>query len=255
MTPEHFTNSTWKPDDGPYIVFAAIAASAMALKYEPQRLVIIRESDVAVGVPLSVNSIEVPVGAGVSLAVGMGIANPALKILLLNHFPGPGMTEAAYRQAASQNHNITVLSIGSDFANDGIGQQLANGATFVARTFVGDDRQLTDVLTAAFRHNGFAFISLFNPPSAGAGSTFAEWRQRQFRLQDPAQPASSHWKADDRQQARELAIRHAKRLDTGIFIKTLKPSYQSRLLKKYGSPLVDQPIKRLNIRTYLQKRT
>jgi 2-oxoglutarate ferredoxin oxidoreductase subunit beta len=249
MTP----TDNWHPNDGPYIVFQSIAESFVALKYEPQRVVIIGEEGVSAALP--VNWLMAPQGAGIPMAIGMAVANPALKLVVLQRGQPDMLPESVIRQAARENHNITVARLNYDNEQDGVENYLALGATFVARGFIGDDEQLRQLMTAALRHNGLAFVSIISPEGGAAGQTFADWRQRQFRLQDPSQPAASHWKADDRQQARELAVRVSRRMDTGLFFKTVKPSYQTMMLRKQPVPLVDQPIKRLNIRSFLQKLT
>ena len=40
---------------------------------------------------------------------------------------------------------------------------IMNGATFVARGFSGDPKQLADLMTKAVQHKGFALIDIFSP--------------------------------------------------------------------------------------------
>ncbi len=97
---------------------------------------------------------------------------------------------------------------------------LAMGATFVARTFAGDIKRTKEIMQAAIRHKGFAFVDIVQPCI-----TFFDTREYyQERIE---------WLDDKHNKTRlDSALRVArsvsdKKVPLGIFYQVEKPTFES----------------------------
>jgi 2-oxoglutarate/2-oxoacid ferredoxin oxidoreductase subunit beta len=88
------------------------------------------------------------------------------------------------------------------------------GATFVARGFSGDGKQLIDLIKQAVNHRGFAHIDVFSPcVTFNHDNTYPFFRQRVKRLEDEGHDTSD-WKA-----ACEKAMAWGDTIYTGVFFR------------------------------------
>ena len=116
---------------------------------------------------------------------------------------------------------------------------IMNGATFVARGFSGDVRQLTSLMKQAIQHKGFALIDVFSPCvtfNNDNGHPF--FKERVTRLEDEGHDTSD-WKA-----ACEKAMAWGDTIYTGLFFKVESgKSLGARepVLEKDG-PLAHRPL-------------
>jgi len=85
-----------------------------------------------------------------------------------------GLTKGQFSATADMGSKAKKGAINKDAAIDTISLALLMGATFVARSFSGDKKQLTPLVKAAIAHPGAAFIDVISPCVAfnnHAGST------------------------------------------------------------------------------------
>jgi 2-oxoglutarate ferredoxin oxidoreductase subunit beta len=85
-----------------------------------------------------------------------------------------GLTKGQFSATADAGSKSKRGVTNSDSAVDTVGLALLMGATFVARSFSGDKRQLVPLVKAAIAHEGAAFIDVISPCVAfnnHAGST------------------------------------------------------------------------------------
>ncbi|MFH0952058.1 MAG: thiamine pyrophosphate-dependent enzyme [Patescibacteria group bacterium] len=125
---------------------------------------------------------------------------------------------------------------------------LTVGATFVARGFSGDNKQLTGLITAAIKHKGFSLVDVFQPcVTFNKVNTFPWFFQRVYKLED-----TDH-KTDDYNAAWEKSHEMGDKIPTGIFYQVTKPAYheQVRVLKE--KPLIEQPVKVRDLSEDLKK--
>ena len=67
---------------------------------------------------------------------------------------------------------------------DPIALALASGATYIARGFSGDVKQLADLVAGGIQHKGFAFVDVFSPcVTYNKINTFDFFRQRVYKLE------------------------------------------------------------------------
>jgi 2-oxoglutarate ferredoxin oxidoreductase subunit beta len=73
---------------------------------------------------------------------------------------------------------------------------LAAGATFIARGFSGEQKQLTELIRQAIQHKGFSFLDVFSPcVTYNKDNTFQWFRPRMKKLEDDAAYDASDWMA------------------------------------------------------------
>jgi 2-oxoglutarate ferredoxin oxidoreductase subunit beta len=73
---------------------------------------------------------------------------------------------------------------------------LAAGATFVARGFSAEQKQLTDLIKQGIQHRGFAFLDVFSPcVTYNHDNTYQWFRPRVKKLEDESGYDPSDWMA------------------------------------------------------------
>ncbi len=96
---------------------------------------------------------------------------------------------------------------------------IMNGATFVARGFSGDGKQLTDLMKKAIQHKGFALIDIFSPcVTFNHDNDYSFFKPRVKRLEDAGHDPSD-WKS-----ACEKAMEWGETIYTGLFLQKEQPS-------------------------------
>jgi 2-oxoglutarate ferredoxin oxidoreductase subunit beta len=74
-----------------------------------------------------------------------------------------GLTKGQFSATADKGSTSKVGGTNSDSPIDLVGMALMIGATFVARSFSGDKRQLVPLIQAGLRHKGFSLIDVLSP--------------------------------------------------------------------------------------------
>ena len=99
---------------------------------------------------------------------------------------------------------------------------IMNGATYVARGFSGQARQLIDLIKQAIRHKGFALVDVFSPcVTFNHDNDYKFFKPRVRRLEDVGHDTSD-WKA-----ACEKALVWGDDIYIGCFFQKLAPSLHS----------------------------
>lgn len=123
---------------------------------------------------------------------------------------------------------------------------LSSGATFVARGFSGDTRQLTEILVKAIEHKGFSFIDVLQPcVTFNKINTYEWYRERVYKLEDLKDYDSSNIV-----EAFKKSIED-KKIPTGIFYQIERQTYEDSLKQIERKPLVDHIISDIDINKIL----
>ncbi len=115
---------------------------------------------------------------------------------------------------------------------------IMNGATFVARGFSGDPKQLADLMTKAVQHKGFALIDIFSPcVTFNHDNDFPFFRERIKRLEDENHDTSD-WKS-----ACEKALLWGETIYTGLFLQRHAPAlHELEPVLDEGGSLARRPL-------------
>jgi len=229
---------------------------------------------------INCNTIHGLHGRVVSLAAGISIANPKLKVIAEG---GDGGTFSEgpnhLLHAVRNNYNMVFilhnnenygLTIGQASSMTRKGQPMAgspDGTTaeplnacqfvlglnpsFVARTFSGDVEHMTEVLRAAIKHDGFAFVEVMQLCPTFNKATSQVWFQDRIRPVD----ALKGYDRTDIWAARKIAQDLEKEIAVGILYEDKnQKSFLHRLANRQGKeiPLTEE-VKRVDISALIKQ--
>ncbi|MFQ5536144.1 MAG: 2-oxoacid:ferredoxin oxidoreductase subunit beta [Gemmatimonadota bacterium] len=107
-------------------------------------------------------------GDGDSLSIGLGQLCHAIRrnvdmLYVLENNGVYGLTKGQFSASADVGSVSKRGEINRQGPIDPVNLALSLGATFVARSFSGDKRQLVPILKAGLEHKGFAFVDVISP--------------------------------------------------------------------------------------------
>jgi 2-oxoglutarate ferredoxin oxidoreductase subunit beta len=116
---------------------------------------------------------------------------------------------------------------------------LADGATFIARSWSGDVPHLVDMMVAAIRHEGIALLDIFQPCVVFNRSySYDFYRDRVYKLSE------EDYDPTDRAAAWEKAHEGDARLPIGIIYQVRgRPTYEAQVPALEQGPLTQQPFR------------
>ncbi len=116
---------------------------------------------------------------------------------------------------------------------------IMNGATFVARGFTGDPKQLTELIKQGIEHKGFALVDIFSPcVTFNHDNDYPFFKERVKKLEEEDHDVSD-WKS-----ACEKAMMWGDTIYTGLFLQVADvPSLCRReQILDEGGPLARRPL-------------
>src|SRR4030088_2155016 len=107
-------------------------------------------------------------GDGDSLSIGLGHLCHAIRrninmLYVIENNGVYGLTKGQFSASADIGTRAKKGEVNQQTPIDPVLLALSLGATFVARSFSGDKRQLIPLIQAGLRHNGFALIDVLSP--------------------------------------------------------------------------------------------
>jgi len=255
----------WCPGCGDFGVLNSLRRACLELELNPSQILTISGIGCSSNFPGYFNSYGMHTLHGRALAVATGakMANHELTVIVTggdgdgygiggNHFTHTarrnvdltyivmdnqiyGLTTGQVSPTSNLEMKTKSTPFGSvEAPHNPIASAIMNGATFVARGFSGDVKQLTMLMTQAIQHKGFAHISVFSPCiTFNHDNDFTFFKSRVTRLEDEGHDTSD-WKA-----ACEKAMVWGDTIYTGVFLhKTGQPSLdQLEPVLDEGGPL------------------
>jgi len=185
---------TWCPGCGNFGILSAVKTALTELGLEPHQVVLVSGIGQSSKTPdyIHANGFMTLHGRALPVATGVKLARPDLKVLV-HSGDGDGYSEGMGHMVHAARRNIGIVHIahnnqiygltkgqysptsaegtrsktspeGSiDRPIDPLMVALAAGATFVARAFSKNGRQLSDIVKAAVQHRGYALIDVLQP--------------------------------------------------------------------------------------------
>jgi len=118
---------------------------------------------------------------------------------------------------------------------------LTNGASFVARGFSFEIKQLTEMITKAIKHKGFSFIDILQPcVTFNKKNTYEAYRKKVYKLEDADHNPSSFTEALKKSMEKT-------KIPIGIFYQEEKATYGDGLKPIERKPLIDHVISDIDI--------
>jgi len=234
----------WCPGCGDFSVLNSLRKACLELNLKPKDILTVSGIGCSSNFPGFFNSYGMHTLHGRSLAVATGakMANHKLNVMVTggdgdgfgiggNHFTHTarrnvdltyivmdnqiyGLTTGQVSPTSSVGMKTKSTPFGSvEFPFNPITSAIMNGATFVARGFSSDTKQLLSLMKQAIEHKGFAVITVFSPcVTFNHDNGYAFFRPRIKRLEDENHDTSD-WKA-----ACEKGMLWGDTIYTGLFL-------------------------------------
>ncbi|MGB9622192.1 MAG: thiamine pyrophosphate-dependent enzyme [Brevinematia bacterium] len=209
-------NPTWCPGCGDYGLLKGLQTALAKLDLDPSEVVIVSGIGCSSNLPHFVKAYGYHSLHGRSLPTAQGIkmSNPRLTVIAAGgDGDGYGIGLGHLVHACRRNLDITYVVMNnqiyglttgqtsptSDFGSktktsvDGnyefplnpVFVAIAAGATFVARTFSGDPEHMSDIISKAIQHKGFALVDDISPcVTYNKKNTYQWFKERIYKLED-----------------------------------------------------------------------
>ena len=260
----------WCPGCGDFGVLNSLQRACAELGLKPHEILTVSGIGCSSNFPGYINAFGMHTLHGRSLAVATGaqMANHELTVIATGgDGDGYGIGGNHFTHTARRNVNITYIVMNNqiyglttgqvsptstvgmktkstpfgsvEFPLNPLTSAIMNGATFVARGYSGDIRQLTSLMSQAILHKGFALLDVFSPcVTFNLDNDHPFFKQRVKKLEDDAHDPSD-WKA-----ACEKAMEWGDTIYTGLFFKVEgRPTLdQLEPVLREGGPLARRAI-------------
>lgn len=253
----------WCPGCGNFFIREALAEALSELDIDPANLLICSGIGQAAKLPhyIRANGFNGLHGRAISPALGAGVANKNLKIIVEsgdgdsygeggNHFihnvrRNPdiahfvhnnqvyGLTKGQASPTSDQGMKTGVQVNGVILpALNPLAMALVLGAGFIARCFSGEKEHLKETMKAAINFSGYALIDILQPcVSFNKVNTYG-WYKKRVYFPEISNPG-------DWNSAMELSRQWGDKIPLGIFYHQPRPTFGSSIPVLEGAPLVD----------------
>lgn len=240
----------WCPGCGDFGVLTGLQKACAELGLRPHQIICISGIGCSSNFPGFFNSYGMHTLHGRALAVATGVqqANQDMNVVVTGgDGDGYGIGGNHFVHTARRNVNLTYLVMNNQIYGLTTGQispssplgmktkstpfgsvempvnpitsAIMNGATFVARGYSADGKQLVNLMKRAIEHKGFAIIDIFSPcVTFNHDNDYSFFKPRIKRLEDEDHDTSD-WKT-----ACEKAMLWGDTIYTGLFIQTDRPT-------------------------------
>ena len=261
------TKPTWCPGCGDFGVVAAVEMAVKRLKIPSHNVVIVSGIGCSSNLPHFLTSYGFHSIHGRSLPVAEGIrwSNHALTVIATGgDGDGFGIGAGHFVHTMRRNVDMTYVTMDNQIYGlttgqasptsmlgqktkstptgvienpiDPISLALASGATYVARGFSGDVKQMADLIAGGIQHKGFAFVDALSPcVTYNKINTFDWFRQRVYKLESAGHDPTNLVAAWER------SLEWGEKVPTGLFYKVDKPTYEDLEEVLSAGPLALQP--------------
>jgi 2-oxoglutarate ferredoxin oxidoreductase subunit beta len=258
----------WCPGCGDYGVLKAVQTAAAANGIKPENLMVVSGIGCSSNLPGFIHSYGVHSlhGRSVPVATGVHLANTDLKVVMTGgDGDGYGIGVGHLIHAMRRNLDVTYLvmdnqiyglTTGQTSPTTGLDQKTKStpqgnhesplnpmalaitcGATYVARGFSGEPKQLADLIANGMMHKGFSLIDIFSPcVTYNKVNTYPWFKERVYKLED------ENWDASDLQKSLAKSFEWGDRIPLGVLYSVDKPTYEDSEPVLQRGPLVKQKL-------------
>jgi 2-oxoglutarate ferredoxin oxidoreductase subunit beta len=259
----------WCPGCGDFGVLNAMKRAALKLELLPHELMFVSGIGCSSNLPGFIHSYGVHSlhGRSVPIATGIKLANPDLNVVITGgDGDGYGIGMGHFIHAVRRNLDLTYVVMDNQIYGLTTGQAspttmkevrtkttplgnaerpinplalaIVSGATYVARGFSGNTRQLADLFAGAIAHKGFALVDVFSPcVTFNRVNTYAWFKKRVYDLAE-----EESYDPGDAEAALGKAFEWGDRIPLGLVYQSQQPTYEeSDPVLGRGAP-VRQPL-------------
>jgi len=258
----------WCPGCGDFGVLRSIQQAAGRLGILPKDLMIVSGIGCSSNLPGFIHAYGVHSlhGRSVPVATGAHLANTDLKVVItggdgdgygigVGHLIHAmrrnldityvvmdnqiyGLTTGQASPTTSKGHKTKSTPVGNaEMPLNPLALAITAGATYVARGFSGEQKQLAELIQGGISHKGFALIDVFSPcVTYNKINTYQFFKERVYKLEDEG------WEPTDFHKSLQKSFEWEERIPVGLLYKTDQPTYEdSEPIFKKGA-LVKQPL-------------
>jgi 2-oxoglutarate ferredoxin oxidoreductase subunit beta len=256
----------WCPGCGDFGVLKSLKEAILELRIPSHEVLVVSGIGCSSNLPGFINAYGVHSlhGRAIPVATGALLANHKLHVVAVGgDGDGYGIGIGHFLHAMRRNLNLTYIVMDNEIYGLTTGQTspttteghktkstprgnverpiqplalaLAAGATFVARGFSAQQKQLTDLMVQAIRHKGFSLIDVFSPcVTFNKLNTYAWFKERVYDLDADKghDPADFH-------AAMERALEFGDKIPVGRLYEVDRPTYEDTEPLYQKGPLVD----------------
>jgi 2-oxoglutarate ferredoxin oxidoreductase subunit beta len=258
----------WCPGCGDFGVLKGVQAAAAQCGVRPENLMIVSGIGCSSNLPGFIHAYGVHSlhGRAVPVATGAHLANTDMKTVITGgdgdgYGIGVGhlihamrrnldvtyvvMDNQIYGLTTGQTSPTTTVGVKTKSTPNGNIENPLNplalamicGATYVARGFSGENKQLTDLIGGGIQHKGFALIDVFSPcVTYNKLNTYPWFKERVYKLEDEG------WDPSNFDASLSKAFELGDRIPLGVVYKADKPTYEENEPVLKRGALVKQPV-------------
>jgi 2-oxoglutarate ferredoxin oxidoreductase subunit beta len=258
----------WCPGCGDFGVLKSIKEATVELGIPPHDVLVVSGIGCSSNLPgfirtYGVHSLH---GRALPVATGAALANHALHVVAVGgDGDGYGIGIGHFIHAMRRNLNLTYVVMDNEIYGLTTGQTsptttlghktkstprgnaetpiqplalaLAAGATYVARGFSGEQKQLTRLVAGAIAHRGFSLVDVFSPcVTFNKANTYPWFKERVYHLDEKQHDTG------DLLAAMAKALEFEPRIPIGLLYRQDRPTYEETEPVLARGPLVDQPL-------------
>jgi 2-oxoglutarate ferredoxin oxidoreductase subunit beta len=201
---------------------------------------------VATGIKLATHNLHVVItgGDGDGYGIGMGHFIHAMRrnlnltyIVMDNQIYGL-TTGQASPTTTKETRTKTTPWGNAELPINPLSLAIVSGATYVARGFSGNTRQLSDLFAGAIAHKGFALVDVFSPcVTYNKINTYPWFKERVYDLAE-----EGGYDPGDAEAALRKAFEWGDRIPLGLIYRSEQPVYEDSDPVLKNGPLVKQPL-------------
>ena len=258
----------WCPGCGDFGVLRSVQTAAASQGVRPENLLIVSGIGCSSNLPGFIHAYGIHSlhGRSVPVATGAHLANTDSKVVITGgdgdgYGIGIGHLIHAMRRNLDMtyvvmNNQIYGLTTGQASPTSTMGHQtkstprgnpekplfppalgIVSGATYVARGFSGEAKQLADLIAGGMAHRGFALIDVFSPcVTYNKINTYAWFKERVYKLEDEG------WDPSHVDKSLAKAFEWGDRIPLGVVYKSDQPIYEDSEPVLQKGPLTKQPL-------------
>ncbi|MBI3910310.1 MAG: 2-oxoacid:ferredoxin oxidoreductase subunit beta [Armatimonadetes bacterium] len=259
----------WCPGCGDFAVLKSLKEALIERHIQPHQALIVSGIGCSSNLPGFINAYGIHSlhGRALPVATGVKLANHHLHVIAVGgDGDGYGIGLSHLIHAARRNLDLTYIVMNNEIYGLTTGQAsptsmldmrtkstpfgcaempinpialgIVSGATFVARTFSGDQKHMAKIFAQGIAHRGFSLIDCMSPcVTFNKVNTYPWFKERCYRVEDEA-----NYNPYELMMAMEKAYEWGARIPLGVIFRAERPTYEdSEPVLKQG-PVVDQPM-------------
>ena len=258
----------WCPGCGDFGVLKSLKEALVQLEIRSHEVMVVSGIGCSSNLPgfiraYGVHSLH---GRSLPVATGIALANHALHVIAVGgDGDGYGIGSAHFLHAMRRNLNLTYIVMDNEIYGLTTGQAsptsmeghktkstprgnverplqplalaLTSGATYVARGFSAEPKDLTKLIADAIAHRGFSLIDVFSPcVTFNKLNTYAWFKERVYKLEDEGHDTG------DMDAALKKSFEFGDKIPIGVLFSEERPIYDDSEPILQQGPLVDQPL-------------